>query len=193
MCEGIEKYRIALDVDGVLCNFAQGIIDLAVKEGKGHLFPSNWTEVCTWNMCVNPQDFLDLFLRVQNDESFWLSLPPMPDAQDFFSTHKGFHPEMYVTKRPVRPNVTARWLNYNGFPPAQVITVADPKEKLDIVRQDCDIFVDDLIETVADMRANGVNAVLYEAPYQRGHDTLGLPTIKSLNELCEINKIMKGV
>jgi len=180
------KYKhIGLDVDGVVSDFSTGIIRLANKRGLGHLFPSCADEVSSWDMCKNPKDFLDLFLPESVKPEFWLSLPPITESQKFFANGNSFVPELYITKRAVPSEVTARWLKENGFPEAEVITVGDPAHKAEIVKARCDVYVDDLIETVAGMRAQGINALLFQAPYQRGHDTLGLPSIKSLAELVE--------
>jgi uncharacterized HAD superfamily protein len=167
--------KVGLDVDGVLCNFVQGILDVAHRRGLSS-FPQRWTDADHWLVCP---EFGTVMREVNLDPGFWLQLDPLP-----YSGPLDFAPDCYITARPIASWVTEQWLAVHRFPKADLITVADPKDKIDHIRErGLDLFVDDHYVTVPELRAAGVNAVLFEAPYQRGHDVSGLPKIKSLSEV----------
>jgi len=168
-------HRIALDVDGVVSNFSQAVINKARELGLSHKFPNHWQNVECWNLSKQESDFLEIWQHIKNDINFWMHVPP-------FKITVPFTPVKYVTSRPIESWITAQWLAIHKFPKAEVITVAKPFDKLQHL-QDVDIFVDDHWETIRYLRANGVNALLYDAPYQRGHDCDDLPKIHTLEEI----------
>jgi hypothetical protein len=173
--------KIGLDIDGVLCNFAQGAIDKARQLGlsQAYKFHASWTEVDQWYLttCGSPDPFSELWPYIKEDNFFWWNLQPLP-----YSGPVDFTVDRYVTSRPVSSDLSRQWLIRHGFPDATVITVSKPEHKLDHV-QDLDLFVDDHWETVRHLRLQNVNAVLYWAPYQSGHDVSDLPRIKHLSEV----------
>lgn len=169
--------KIGLDIDGVLCNFVQGVLDVARQRGLPD-FPESWLDVDRWLIC---EGFHAIMVEVGGTAEFWLKLKPLPYALPL-----DFTPDCYITARPIESWVTQQWLDIWRFPKADLITVANPDDKLiHIKERSLDLFVDDHFKTIPHLRANGVNAVLYEAPYQRGHDITGLPTIKHLREIYE--------
>lgn len=176
--------RVGLDCDGVLASFSQHFIDKAVSMGLGAKFPKCADDVREWMFC-DKDDFLTVWQAIEHDADWWLSIPAFPAAQKFFRDNPDFRPELYITKRPVPSDITKAWLTVNGFPTYKidVITVNDTTEKYDIVKARCDIYTDDLIETVRDLRAMDVNALLFHAPYHLGQDVSDLPTIYDLSEL----------
>lgn len=172
----IEK-SIGLDIDGVLCCFSHGVIERAKTLGLDEGFPKHWKDVDNWGMGTN---FSKIMKDAWLDPQFWLNLPKFPNVK------VDFQPTCYITSRPIAVEVTKQWLDDNGFPEAPVITVANPCDKLQHIQElNVEVFVDDLWETVRMLRDNGINALLYKAPYQRGHadDCEGLPTIESLEEI----------
>lgn len=167
--------RIGLDIDGVLANFVQGILDIGHERGLSH-FPKSWLDVDTWFIC---DGFVDVMKEHSYSADFWLGLKPLP-----YSLPLDFTPDCYITARPIQSSVTQEWLDKYGFPKALLITVDNPQDKLAHIKErNLDLFVDDHYETIPQLRAAGVNAVLYHAPYQRGHDVADLPTMKNLSEV----------
>jgi len=156
--------RIGLDVDGVLANFSAGVIKRANELGLGEHFPKCCHDTDSWDMS---DEFSTVMNEAWRDEKFWL-------------------PYCYITSRRVPSEVTKQWLTNNGFPDALVITVSNPTEKIKWIEEhNIDLFVDDLYSTVRELRDAGYNAVLFDAPYQRGHveECKGLPKIKTLDEV----------
>lgn len=178
MVDELNNIKVGLDVDGVLSCFSHGVIKRAKLLNVAEHFPSKCTDVATWDMS-------EMFSYVMQDawrqDKFWLDLPPLKGVLPL-----PFTPYVYITSRLVSGETTKKWLNKHGFPDASVITVSNPKEKLQhVLDLKLDVFVDDLYSTVRDMRDAGVNAILYYAPYQVGHkkECEGLPTIKNLSEV----------
>ncbi len=176
--EKIKNKRIALDIDGVLANFIQGVIDRAKTMGMAEHFPKTWRSVKYWN--VSPE-FSKVMANAWMDSAFWLSLKPMVKEIPFEVT-------AYVTARPISNDITKQWLDKHGFPTAEVISVSLPEQKLAHLKElNVDAFVDDLYSTVREVREVGINGILYAASYQRGHkaECEGLPVIKSLEEIVD--------
>jgi hypothetical protein len=171
--------KIGLDIDGVLCNFVQGILDIGQSRGLSH-FPKSWDVVDHWLIC---DGFVEVMKEVNMTAEFWLKLKPLP-----YSLPLDFTPDCYITARPIESWVTQQWLDYWRFPKADLITVANPVDKLaHIQERQLDIFIDDHYETIPQLRTAGVNAILFDAPYQRGHDVAALPKIKHLSEVLNGN------
>jgi hypothetical protein len=186
MCKDLSHLNIGLDVDGPLANFSSHFIARARALGLGERFPSCSEEIKQWMFC-SQEDYNTVWDTVKNDEQFWLTIPPVVVSQEFFKNDSCFKPAAYVTHRPVRSNVTARWLNLNGFPPATVISVSDPVNKLLQLRMSkVNLFVDDRVDTVRNLRDGGINAVLYKMSHQQAEDISGLPVISDLSELCDM-------
>lgn len=178
MSERLENLKIGLDVDGVLSCFSSGVLKRAKELGLEASFPTSCEKVDSWDMS---EAFSRVMKDVWTDDQFWLDLPVLKGASPL-----PFKPYCYITSRQIPSSVTKAWLDKNGFPEALVITVKNPTEKLTYVKEhNLDLFVDDLYSTVRALREAGVNALLMEAPYQRGHqkDCEGLPKITSLKEI----------
>jgi hypothetical protein len=177
-----KNLNYAIDVDGVLANFGQAIINKAWELGWGCDFPENHTKIDRWMFSGR---FMDVWTLIEHDENFWLGIPPFEEARrDLWEIEP---PAFYITKRPVASEVTSQWLKNNLFPIAPVITVADATHKLQyLLAHNVDAFIDDLPSTIREVRADGVNGILYAAPFQISENIEGLPIIHSLKELPEV-------
>ena len=170
--------KIGLDIDGVLCNFAQGIINKADQMSLGHKFPQNWLLVRKWCIAQDRADYLNVWNEVKDDRSFWLHLNPIPH-----SSWLRFEPDCYISNRP-HPDITLLWLWRNKYPQAPVFHVKDPLDKVQVAQErELDLFIDDYHPTIAAMRKAGVPALLFKAPYQQGEEFEELPTISDLKEV----------
>lgn len=171
------KYtRIILDCDGVVADFVSGLLLEAKKHNMHNDFPSSPSDVKEWNICDR---FLELFNKIKTDNKFWLNLPRLSNEK------LTFRPLGYLTARPCDSFVTRQWVNKVGLPDAEVYTVKNPLDKIAILKDlECDVFVDDHIETVEAAIDNGINAILFSSPYQRGHSIRKTtPIINTLGEL----------
>lgn len=181
--KSIDNIRIGLDVDGVLANFSEAFIKKGRQMGIQCCLPKDWKVVDKW-MFPCADHFKEVWdTAVEHSYNFWLGIPPLPKAVKYFKQKTAFTPELYITKRPCPSWVTRKWIRANEFPDAEVITVNDPADKLIIVKERCDAYVDDLPSTVRQMLDAGVNAYLYAAPFHTGENIDGLPLIHNLGEL----------
>jgi uncharacterized HAD superfamily protein len=179
----VNNKKIGLDVDGVLMDFSTAFINKANELGMGCYFPESAEKVTKWDMCDDPIHFKAIWNEIENSNDFWLNIPALNKAKEFFQSNNAFTPQLYLTHRPVPSWVTRKSLLINGFPEAEVISVHNREEKVGIVRERCDIFIDDLVPQVRAMRAAGINAILYAAPYQISENIEGLPLIRDFSEL----------
>jgi hypothetical protein len=181
--------RVGVDVDGIFANFSQGFIDAGIEMGIQCCLPKNWKCVDKWMFpCV--YHFKEIWdARCEHSYNFWLGLDPLPKAKRFFMSKRAFVPEVYITKRPCPSWVTRKWLRNHNFPDSEVITVSDPAEKVEIIKERCDIYTDDLPSTIKQCLDNGINAYLYDAPFQRGENIKGLPIIKGFGDLYELGEL----
>jgi uncharacterized HAD superfamily protein len=125
------------------------------------------------------EKFSEVMKEAWKSAEFWLKLKPLA-----YSLPLDFTPNCYITSRPIENWVTEQWLFIWRFPKAPVITVSDPKQKIfHVLERELDLFIDDKYDTVEQLIEKGVNAVLYAAPYQRGHNVSHLPRINSLSEV----------
>lgn len=154
--------KLALDIDGVIADFTGGICKLAHELGFSH-WPKSHDEVNNWSIS---SDFMVVFEQVMHQSDFWLGLEPLPNTLDF-------KPFIYLTARPIASDITKEWLKTHNFPKADVITVSDPQEKLQILQaKDVDILIDDYYRTIDQINKSDCKTIglLYAAPYQRGHE-----------------------
>jgi hypothetical protein len=135
---------VALDVDGVIADFARAFIGKAKEMGLD--FFDHPTE---WRRRHLDGDLQDAFSKpwpdIRGNESFWLErVQPIPKA------FVDFPVACYVTARSQAPNgATQKWIFRHGFPAARVYRVDKSEEKLPVLRQEnVDIFVEDKISTV---------------------------------------------
>src|ERR1051326_3804348 len=137
------------DIDGVLCNFSQGIIDKAAEMGLSKYFAEDWTKVTYWDMSKR---FMDVWKVIEHDEDFWFNLPVFDNVvQDI--NRLPSPPVLYLTHRPIPTSVTKAWLKAHGFPEAKVVSVAEPENKvLQLKMNKVELYPDDRITSVRFMR-----------------------------------------
>jgi len=140
--------RVALDIDGVLADYATAFCDYAGIEytNKNWLFSYKWR---------------DLHKELYTNKEFWLNLKPLISNTDLT-----FDPVAYVTNRHIPVEWCEEWLEKNGFPCADVHVVTE--SKVDILKSlKVDIFVDDWYENFVDLNNAGIFTYLYDRPYNQ--------------------------
>ena len=137
--------KIGLDLDGVCAEFEQHF--LQYLELPMHS-PNHWDD----------NRFMDNYHRIADDRLFWLTMLPLFNPEDL-----EFIPEIYVTARTIPSEVSALWLEINGFPEAEVITVGR-EGKVDALQGRVDVFLDDAIHNYKDLNHHGINTVLVSRP-----------------------------
>lgn len=178
----INRTRVGLDIDGVICNFHEKIIEIAKERGLGEHFPERWQFINSWHF--SPK-FAKLFNEVKVDPEFWLSLDSYPGCAETVD----FEVEAYITARPIGGTVTAQWLLEHGFIGQKVISTPGPKVPA-LIDQKIELYVDDKPENFLEINAAGIKCFLMDRPWNRLVETGYLAKndglrISSLSEVGE--------
>jgi len=144
--EGIKK--IFLDVDGVLANF---YLAMCIRYNNPYKTLNSWS-----NSWIN-----DIFHEIKNDKGFWHMLPVLnpPEAITFdIAGYVSACPEdMYLQRE--------FWLKKNGFPMAPLYLTSSHDKVAILKKLKCDIYLDDRLENVIQLRKADINAILFEPTY----------------------------
>lgn len=148
--------RIGLDIDGVLADFSAHFLDYYGFEDRSPA--SDWDD---------PR-FRKNFHKTYSDKDFWLTVPSIHTAT-YWS--KFIAPSCYITARPIPNEWSMEWLWKNRFPYAPVFTVGENGSKVDLVREHCDVFIDDAIHNFEELTNAGLDCVLMTRSHNIGYDT----------------------
>jgi hypothetical protein len=166
--------RIGLDIDGVLADFATAFCERLGVEGLGNR---------SWYMSYRAKD-PDIWNLVREDKNFWLDLKPLIPADSLI-----FEPVAYVTSRAIPKEWTEEWLERNGFPCNEVVTVpangGDHHSKVDeIKKREIDIFVDDHYQHFIQLNQAGIKCFLQDSYHNQRFPVGGL-RIKHPNDVLQ--------
>lgn len=148
--------RIGLDVDGIAADFSSHFLNFFDFEDK--------SPATSWD---DPR-FRKNFHRTYENKEFWLGIPTINDSP-YWVNH--LRPSCYITARPIPNEWSMEWLWKNGFPYAPLFTVGENGSKVDLVRENCDIFVDDAIHNFEQLTEAGLKCALMTRSHNLGYDT----------------------
>lgn len=154
--------KIGLDLDGVIGEFEQHFLtylDLP-KHGATH-----WDD----------SRFVDNMHLIKDDADFWLSMPTI-----FPANLLEFTPEVYVTARPIRTDITVAWLNSHNFPKSEVITVGHNGSKIEALKGRVDLFLDDSIRNYIELNKEGIPTILVTRSHNRSYTVPKNRRVKNL-------------
>lgn len=160
---------VFLDMDGVLADFA-GQADVYCKEDVRSLL--NRTTALTPAESALQQK---LYHFADYSDSFWKSMPPMPDAQKLFEHVRGVFDDVYILSRFVPPAacperlaavkaLKRNWFYRNicfDFPKNHVLVSPLPKETF-IPLLNEGYLIDDKIENVKNWKKAGGTGLVYK-------------------------------
>jgi hypothetical protein len=165
----LDKKRVALDIDEVLCDFTAGWAE------QFHDVDSRPT---AWYYDRNMLDRFNQMREAGALDAFYLGLRPKMNPKEL-----PFEPVCYITSRPVSTEITEQWLDMHGFPRVKVVTVPHGKSKVEALQENnIDIFVDDSFDNFREANAAGICTFLWSAPHNERFD-VGFKRIKSLKDL----------
>lgn len=188
--------RLAIDLDGVLCDFNKAYGRLFIQLTKENKFPRDWFEQLdagtfppTWNWELDAgytkEQFNQVWDTITASGSFWKTLPPLKDASQAIrllnKMANSGHNILFLTSRFGKKAKwqSERWLYDMGLSYPTVITVDNAKDKLPLIQHlGLDFFVDDKAETIISVAGATKNVnnqphpvvefvFLREAPYNQ--------------------------
>lgn len=159
--------RVYCDLDGVLADFESHFLKYLNLETAP---PTDW----------NDYRFRDNFNKIANDDNFWLSLPKIIEPDEITYPISG-----YVTSRPCDEKIINLWLKNNGFPKGKLFVVKD--KKYEVLKDICDVFIDDSIHNFIECQSNGVTCYLMSRPHNEKFN-VGHFRINSFKEFMDILK-----
>lgn len=154
--------RIAIDIDGVLCDHVAGLIPRILERYGVVLTKSS---VTTWDHNFGPSNVVDELKDAYTDEEFVLGLPPIWGAREGIARLSRDHEIVVVTARSQETRVaTDKWISRHigNYQPQYVFG-----SKLTSLG---DVLVDDFPGNVSEFVTAGRRAIIFDQPWNRTED-----------------------
>lgn len=146
--------KIALDIDGVICDFNSSFAKLMSKTGEDVV---NWYYSYLTNETFEKLDY-----------DFWINLP-----SHFSSDSLCFEPTCYITHRnsDAARKATPEWLEKNKFPCMPIIFVDNASDKGEEAKKhNIDIIIDDKFKNFYRLNNSGILCFLQDRPWNKKYD-----------------------
>jgi hypothetical protein len=171
------KKTIYLDLDGVIFSFSEHFLNYLNFEDKSE--PTKWED----------SRFKNNMHKVENDISFWLSLPTLVKPNEI-----PFIPDGYCTARSIYNSITAQSLRNNDFEVKDLITVGLGGSKVKALKDaKCDVFIDDSEHNFKELNDNGILTYLMDRSHNRHIDTpLRVHSLKEFYTKAKLNILIIG-
>ena len=155
--------RIYLDLDGVVADFEKHFLTYFNLPEHS---PTDW----------NDYRFRKNIHKICNNEDFWLSCPPLIKPEEIIYPITG-----YCTARDCSKEIIEKWLDLNKFPAGEILNVGLDVSKIEILKEKCDIFLDDSIKNFVELNSNGINCYLMSRPHNIKYNV----GVKRINRIYE--------
>jgi hypothetical protein len=181
---------IGLDIDGVVADTMEAFIRLARCDyGVDTIVPDDITafevEAC---LDLQPHIVDDIFRRLLG-APLESGLRPMEHAVEVLLEFAGQAPLTFITARPDHGPI-ADWLRYflgdAIFANARLVAMGDHDDKGRYIRElGLTHFIDDRAETCVNLAAQGITALVFEQPWNRGrHELATVDNWLAIRDLC---------
>lgn len=174
----MEKWKIGLDVDGVLANW---YLAMCRRFNKPYVTIDNWEQDWLNEEYKKVKDFSTEQLEREN-RTFWKTLPIISHCESINFTVSGyitameeklFHERLY-------------WLYVNSFPNPNELHISFDKRKF-CLKNGFNVLVDDKLSTLIDLRDNSdIIPIKFTPDYLVEDCPEGIYEIKHLSQVPEI-------
>lgn len=179
--------KIALDVDGVVCNIDDQLSYLLKERHDIDLHPRDFKRMPLQDQITDEYGVDREWIRKEfENNTFWLNMKPYEDAWYMINKWFGEMHDIYlITRRKLNAiALTERWLDEWNINYSRLFCSETKLEKYKTANKlGCDFFVEDHPEEVTSLMENfNGQPFLIKRPYNLAyHDTL--PAIDSLRDL----------
>jgi len=181
------------DIDGVVADTMSSFIGIAKRDYGIHniikeQITSYWLEKC---LPVPDEIIAEIIEKILTDP-FGTGLEPIDGAVEALTAVARAAPLTFVTARPLKAPVE-QWIRetLSSVPPSaiNVIATGEHSAKIPVLAElgICN-FVEDHLETCIQIHEAGMNAVVFDQPWNR-KDTCDLPRARSWGELLTLMKL----
>ncbi len=190
----IPPEQIGFDIDCVVADTMEAFIRLADQEHNISVVPEQITDFTVENcLAIDPKIIESIFLRLL-DEPVKHNLLPMKNAVPVLEKFARYAPLTFVTARPNRTPIY-HWLEETLGPQimseARLVAMGDHNGKADHIKElGISYFIDDRFETCEEIAAHGINAIVFNQPWNENRHSL--PTVTSwedIEALCALNTV----
>ena len=182
--------EIAFDIDGVVADTMEIFVRLAHERYGLHHISKDAISCYNLYQCLGlEKEVLDDLICLTLDDEHTMQVPPMPNAPEVLTELARGAPLRFVTARIWPESITA-WL-HNTLPEVppdriEVIASGDPAIKPGILRDlDVRYFVEDRIDTCKQLKAAGIQPLLFIQPWNRNKPSDGFIRVENWLSLKE--------
>ena len=169
----IKPEKIAFDIDGVVADTMAAFLNVArdefgINSIKKEQITTYWLEEC---LPIGEDVIKAIIERILTDP-FGIGLSPIEGCLGVLKRLSEDSPLRFVTARPVKTPIK-NWLDavLEGVPPERIQVIATGKHEIKVeVLKELGIgyFVEDHMETCRAMCKRGINAIVFDQPWNQG-------------------------
>ena len=184
----LDPARTGFDFDGVIADTMAAFLRIACED-YGHC-GHRLEDITRFDLKPLPidQEILEEIFVALTDRPLAMGVLPMPGAAETLARLSEIHPVTIVTARP-DPGPVEEWLAHFCGPAAARIRVlhsgGDHDAKMGPIRAaGLAAFIDDRAETCLDLARAGIDAHVYEQPWNRGRHHL--PVLRGWDDVARL-------
>ncbi len=190
----IHPSAIGFDLDCVVVDTMEAFIRLAREDYQLEVLPEEITEFQVEECLTIDQGIIDAIFKRLLDDPLASKMQPMPGAVSVLREMATIAPLTFVTARPDSAAISA-WLNRtlgaDACAASTLVAMGDHDGKGKHIKElGLSHFVDDRFETCERLHCDGIHALVFEQPWNKGRHNL--PSVASWQEIAELLTTVDG-